>query len=138
MGNVNEIKKTNKNNNDFYKIIDDKHGLNNIKSKFLLGNIISYIKDENLKLKLFVHSKKYQEALNISLNNYKEKYFEKIGINLLNVNECFSFYSDYLLFFSNNGGYPKYYNKNYFQKNLEIFKKKFKNNIIQKKILYII
>jgi hypothetical protein len=74
-------------------------------------------------LKLFVHSKKYQEALNISLNNYKEKYFEKIGIKLLNVNEFFSLYDDYAFLFLNNGGYPGYFNKNYFQKNFEIFQK---------------
>ena len=136
MGIINEIKKAKKNNNAIDEIIDDKHGLNNIKSKFLLGNIISYIKDENYKLKLFVHSKKYQEALNISLNNYKKKYFEKIGINILNVNEFFSLYSDYSFIFLDNGGYPGYYNKNYFQKNFEIFKKKYNNNIIQNYLIY--
>ena len=136
MGIINEIKKAKKNNNAIDEKIDDKHGLNNIKSKFLLGNIISYIKDENYKLKLFVHSKKYQEALNISLNNYKKKYFEKIGINILNVNEFFSLYSDYTFIFLDNGGYPGYYNKNYFQKNFEIFKKKYNNNIIQNYLIY--
>lgn len=39
-------------------------------------------------------------------------------------------------FFFNNGGYPGYYNKNYFQKNFEIFKKKYNNNIIQNYLIY--
>ena len=138
MGIINEIKKANKNNNGNDEIIDNKYGLDNIKSKFLLENIINYIKDENFKLKLFTYSKKYQGALNISLNNYKEKYFEKIRINLLNVNEFFSLYSDYSFIFLDNGGYPGYYNQNYFQKNFEIFKKKFNNSIIQNYLIYCI
>ena len=138
MGIINEIKKANKNNNGNDEIIDNKYGLDNIKSKFLLENIINYIKDENFKLKIFTYSKKYQGALNISLNNYKEKYFEKIRINLLNVNEFFSLYSDYSFIFLDNGGYPGYYNQNYFQKNFEIFKKKFNNSIIQNYLIYCI
>lgn len=99
MGIINEIKKAHMSNNNIGQTIDNKYGLDNIKSKFLLESIINYIKDENYKLKLFFNSKKYQEALNISLNNYKEKHFEKIEISEMNVNEFFSCYDDFSFFF---------------------------------------
>ena len=44
--------------------------LKGIKSKYILEDILSYLK-KKVKMKLIVHNKKLQSKLNISLNNYK-------------------------------------------------------------------
>ena len=54
-----------------------------IKSKFILQIIMTYIRDDNIKLKLFMYSKKYQNKFGIQLFNYQKKYFDIIGINPL-------------------------------------------------------
>ena len=46
-----------------------------ITSKFALRNIFEYIKDDNFKLKLVVHSKELQKKLDITLFDYIVKYF---------------------------------------------------------------
>ena len=46
-----------------------------IASKFALRNIFEYIKDDNFKLKLVVHSKELQKKLDITLFDYIVKYF---------------------------------------------------------------
>ena len=54
-----------------------------IKSKYILQTIMAYIRDDNIKLKLFMYSKKYQNIFSIQLFNYQKKYFDIIGINPL-------------------------------------------------------
>ena len=58
-------------------------GLNKIKSDFVLNIISNYIKDD-IKYKLFMHSKKFQKKLGLSLNGYQEKSITRTGINLFN------------------------------------------------------
>ena len=53
-----------------------------IKSKYIINNIFNYIRDTNIQLKLFNHSKYFQNKLNIKLINYKELYLKKIGFKL--------------------------------------------------------
>ena len=43
-----------------------------IKSIYILDILFDYIKEENFKYKLFVHSKKYQKILKINLLDYKK------------------------------------------------------------------
>ena len=38
-----------------------------IKSAYILKNIFNYIKDNNLKLKLFIHSKLFQNKLDLTI-----------------------------------------------------------------------
>lgn len=53
-----------------------------IKSSYILNQIFSYIPNDNIKFKLFKHSKLIQENLGIKLLDYKEKYVKQIGFNL--------------------------------------------------------
>jgi len=54
----------------------------------------------------------------------------------MNVNKFFSCYDDYSFIFLNKGGYPGYYNKNYFRENFETFQKKYNNSTIQNYLIY--
>ena len=78
---------TNNNNSENQKGIQNK--LDKIKSKYNLNNIFSYIKNDSFQLKFFLCSKKYQNILNLTINNYKEKYFEQNNYNILNINDFF-------------------------------------------------
>ena len=65
-----------------------------IASKFALRNIFEYIKDDNFKLKLVVHSKELQKKLDITLFDYQDKYFQNIDFRIksyctINDNERF-------------------------------------------------
>ena len=55
--------------------------LSKIKSKYIC-KIIFNLAYDNLKYKLFNHSKHFQEMLGIKLIDYKEKYWVKKGIKL--------------------------------------------------------
>ena len=46
-----------------------------IKSIFVFNEIFSFIKDENFKYKLTVHSKKYQEKMNLNLDSFKDAHY---------------------------------------------------------------
>ena len=48
-----------------------------IKSKYIINNICSYIKDENILRKLFFYSKSLQEKININLFDYQKNYANK-------------------------------------------------------------
>ena len=48
-----------------------------IKSKYIIKNICSYIKDENILRKLFLYSKSLQEKIFIKLFDYQEGYVNK-------------------------------------------------------------
>ena len=64
--------------------MESKSLLESIKSKVIFRQLFSYTK-ETKKLKLVIYSKKFQDILNITLNNYKEKCYESFKhINLLN------------------------------------------------------
>ena len=58
-------------------------GLNKISSDYILNFILNFIKDD-IKYKLFVHSKKFQKKLGLSLNDYQEKGIKRTGIKLCN------------------------------------------------------
>ena len=53
-----------------------------IKPTYIINYIFKYIKDNNLKLKLFIYSKYFQNKLNIKLIDYKEKYIDSIGFDI--------------------------------------------------------
>ena len=55
-----------------------------IASKFALRNIFEYIKNDNFKLKLVVHSKELQKKLDITLFDYQDKYFQNIDFEIKN------------------------------------------------------
>ena len=55
-----------------------------IVSKFALRNIFEYIKNDNFKLKLVVHSKELQKKLDITLFDYQDKYFQNIDFEIKN------------------------------------------------------
>ena len=55
--------------------------INKIKSSYIIKNIFNYIKDNNFQLKLFIHSKLFQNKLDLTLI-YKEKYIDKIGFDI--------------------------------------------------------
>ena len=46
-----------------------------IQSIIVFNEIFSFIKDENFKYKLTVHSKKYQKKINLNLDSFKEAHF---------------------------------------------------------------
>jgi len=65
-------------------IEENSKGLNKIGSKYLIDIIFNYIKDDNFKYKLFIHSKKFRKALDLSSNDYQVKSISKTGIKLDN------------------------------------------------------
>ena len=58
-------------------------GLNKITSDYILNIITSFIEDD-IRYKLFMHSKKFQKKLGLSLNSYQEKSINRTGIKLCN------------------------------------------------------
>ena len=56
--------------------------LEKISSKVILKKIFNYIQNDMLKYKLFIHSKLFQEKLDIHIYDYKEIYLNKREINL--------------------------------------------------------
>ena len=46
--------------------------INKIKSSYIIRNILNYIRDNNFKLKLFIHSKLFQNKLDIKLIDYQK------------------------------------------------------------------
>ena len=57
--------------------------MNNIKSKYILEEIFTYIADINFKYKLFNYSKLLQNRFEISLNDYITKYKEQLNYEKL-------------------------------------------------------
>ena len=51
--------------------------INNVSSKYILNIIFNYIKDENIKDKLFLYSKKFQKKFEIKLIGLKENILKK-------------------------------------------------------------
>ena len=76
-----------------------------IKSKYIILNIISYIKDENYLLKLIKYSKYIQKKLDINILNYQEKF----------LNKRFN-YEDFLIF-----NLERYFNKRFFNEEIKYF-----------------
>ena len=60
-----------------------------LKYHYIIQKIIDYIKDDNIKLKLFLYSKKIQKELGIELFDYQKKYFDIIGINPISKYLCY-------------------------------------------------
>ena len=56
--------------------------IDKIKSNYIIKDILSYIKDNKIKLKLFIYSKYLQNKLNIKYADAKEKYLKNIGFNI--------------------------------------------------------
>ena len=76
----------NKNNNKKSKNI-----LEFIKSQYILKNIFDYIKDDNFKYKIFVHSKKLQNKIGLNSIQYHIKYLERFNLDplkFLSFNNC--------------------------------------------------
>ena len=64
-------------------------GLNKISSKYLINIILNYIKDDIIKYKLFMYSKKFQKKLGFNPIDYQEKSISRTGIKLCNYLSCF-------------------------------------------------
>ena len=67
--------------------------LKGIKSKYILEIIFKFVKDKKLKLKLFIHSKYFQNLFGLSLYNFQKEYLH----SLKNYN---NYYNDYLCLYS--------------------------------------
>ena len=52
--------------------------LEKITSKKVLKTFFQYIKEPNFELKLFQHSKKHQNLLNIDIVDYEKAYLQKL------------------------------------------------------------
>ena len=89
-----------------------------IKSQYICRKIFDITYD-NLKYKLFNHSKHFQEILGIKLIDYKEKYWEKIGIKL----------DDYLSLKTQKDYNPNKFNKKLLYDKLKTFVDKNKINL---------
>ena len=73
------------------QMTENKDLLGKIKSKYIIQIILSYIKNDKIKLKMFLHSKKYQ----ILLYEYQYHYLIQKGINLFDYFGSFTnFYFD--------------------------------------------
>ena len=57
--------------------MEDKSLLEKIKSKYIIQNIVSFINDDKILLKLLLHSKSSQEKYSINILKYKETFFHK-------------------------------------------------------------
>ena len=109
--------------------------LENIKSTYILRNIFDYTKDDNFMYKLFVHSKLFQNKLDLNLTKYIARYLLKFKINPKIFLSFDEFHSDFS--FGHNTlkrGLAEYLKKNKIDiKSFEIFvkeffKKEFKDN----------
>ena len=60
--------------------MDEESLIDEIKSKYILQHIFNYIEDKIFQLELFIHSKEYQNKLEINLI-YKKKYLKGINLN---------------------------------------------------------
>ena len=105
-------------------IIYGHKGINDIKSRFVVTTIFEYIKDDKYKYKLFLHSKKLRQKLDIELIDYEVNYLGRIGISL----------SDYLSDYT--FGYPNF-NKDNLKKKLNTDIYTNKTYIINDKNFYI-
>ena len=56
--------------------------ISNIKSKYVLLHIYKFIKDEHFALKLFFHSKYFQNKLDINYSYCYEKYLDELNFDL--------------------------------------------------------
>ena len=62
-----------------------------IRANYVLNTIFDYLGDDNLKLKLFNHSKLFQKRLDLNLYDYWGNYFsEKLGDDIT-IKEYFFF-----------------------------------------------
>ena len=108
--------------------MEEQNLIKKIKSPYILKNIFNYIKDNNFKLKLFIHSKLFQNKLDLTII-YKEKYLNKIGFD---INEYLhkKYEEDNLIKKYNNFVLEKKLNKKEFEKIIsELIKnKKFYDN----------
>ena len=55
--------------------------IHKIKSKYILKHILNYIEDKNFQLKLFFHSKYFQNKLEINLLSCYKKYLDELGFD---------------------------------------------------------
>ena len=94
--------------------------LANISSKYILQTIFGYIHDGKLKYRLFVHSKHFQNFLDLDIIDYGRKYISKFDMSL----------EDFL--FSENESNPKSFNKNHLK---DIFDEKIKKNNLDEKLI---
>ena len=67
--------------------------LEKISCKYISGRIFDYIKDENYKFKLFLHSKKLQKKFELELIDFKERYIIKSKFNTDNYLCCYTLFN---------------------------------------------
>ena len=83
--------------------MENKCILEKISSKYILDTIINYIDNKNkIILKLFIHSKKFQQMLDIKLLDYQEKAFLNLRINFFKYLIINSYDKDYDINILNN------------------------------------
>ena len=113
--------------------MEKKKSLYAIKSKYTFKNIFDFVGCDNFVYKLFIHSKKFQKRLDITIADYKCRYFKINLFKYLSL-KCTikDFYTnilkdtlnkDLILYNIKNGLPPKYI-FNFFKENSEIIKDK--------------
>ena len=56
--------------------------INKIKSKYILKYLFNYIGNTSFELKIFIHSKYFQNKLNLTQSYYYKKFLDSLGFNL--------------------------------------------------------
>ena len=106
--------------------------LEKIKSNYVFSNIFEYLEEE-IKLKLFIYSKLYQQKLKIDIKDYQSKYIQE---NIVP--------DDYMKFKNHDNNFDKEYlikkfekdlNKNRIDKDIfeSVFIKNLENNLLNLK-----
>ena len=82
--------------------MENKSLFETINSKYIRQRIFEFIKDENFKFKLFIHSKLYQKQFELEMIDFKERYITQTKINI----------DSYLLCYNLFNTDPKHFDKN--------------------------
>ena len=88
--------------------------LENIKANYVLKTIFDYLENENLNLKLFIHSKLFQKKLGLNLYDYWDNYFSEKLEDTITL-------KDYFFFQDEDGDlyYPENFDKDLLNKKLK-------------------
>ena len=83
--------------------------MENISSKYIINNIFDYVINPKFKYQFLIHSKKFQNFLDIDIVDYEELFLEKFGLTL----------ETYLYNEEDNGNYDKDYLKKKYEEDIK-------------------
>ena len=73
--------------------MENKSLFETINSKYIRQRIFDFIKDENFKFKLFIHSKLYQKQFELEMIDFKERYITQTKINIDSYLLCYNLFN---------------------------------------------